>query len=560
MTPPAPAIAGSDPLGAWWLVALLPVVMHFGFLTRYAVNIPKWDDHSLRNFLVNYNQTASWSGKIGLIFAQHNEHRIAFDRVVALLFYKFTGEINFVWLMVVGSFSLLGILFVVYQLIRQIRLPAYFFLPFPWLLLTLQHQENTFWGMAALQNFSVLFFLLFSLFLLSKNSERTFSLAVFTAILAVFTSGNGVLVWPVGAGLLLLQRRWKTLIYWLLIAGLSSLVYFLNYQKPPGNPSAPVGNALLYLKGFLGFLGAVADWQPLAPERFVLPVLAGIILLAGAAYFSVKALLKTPWLRGGADALDYFILGVSVFIVASAGVVTVERIGFGDWILLTSRVKIYSTILLLTLLVAVLRELPARRRRIGFGLALSGAILFNGWTTFLEFGEVVFYRQNLISRLFTWKHGSPRDRMPAYDPVTFPYRAPALFSESPGQPNGSGQESPFVQSIDSLFQTGEALVIEEASFVKPPGPDAGAYLQLRSDRVTLLFPTRQHRNRSRRSLLTGGGYFAPGFTATVPNTDAPAGRYNVTILTTDGVTFTEHATNRTVTLPGSQTSNLPKNW
>ncbi|MCY7350978.1 MAG: hypothetical protein LH606_09950 [Cytophagaceae bacterium] len=564
MTRPPTAAAEPGWLGAWWLVALIPVILHFAFLARYAVNIPKWDDHALRNFLVDYNQTDSWGEKISLIFAQHNEHRIAFDRLVTLIVYQLTGEINFVWLMFIGSFSLLGILAIFYQLIRQSSLPGYFFLPLPWLLLTLQHQENTFWGMASLQNFSVVFFLIFSVFLLSKTPERAFVLGCFLAIMAVFTSGNGVLVWPMGAGLLLLQKRWKGLIYWIILAGLTSLIYFFNYQKPPGNPPTPNGDAWLYLKGFLGFIGSVADWQPEATERFVLPVLAGLLLLVGAAYFSVKSLLKTPWLRGGADVSDYFVLGVLVFVIASAAVVTVGRIGFGDWILLTSRVKIYSAVLLLTLVIAVLREIPVRRQKVGFQLVLFGAILFNGWTTFLEFGEVIFHRQDRISQLFIWKYGhrdgQQRRPMPAYDRVTFPYQAPALFYDQNGNRSEVKQGKISRFSIDSLYQNEVALTIGNRSYIKSGGPDAGAYVQLRSDSLTLLFPTRQHRNRSRRSLLSGGGYFAPGFTATIPKTDAPDGSYEVRILTTDGQTRTEYPTSWSVILRHNPSNKLPKNW
>ncbi len=537
----------------WWGVVLIPVVVHFWVLSRFGISIPKWDDHALRNFLVSFNQANSWIEKLRLLFAQHNEHRIVYDRLITLLFYQISGEINFVWLMAWGSLSLVGILVLFYQLIRRAGLPLSVFLPLPFLLLTLQHHENTLWGMAALQNFSVVFFGLLTFFYLAENIKRSFGWACFWAMAALCTSGNGVLVWAVGLVLLGLQKRWLYAAGWALLAVIALGLYFFDYQRPPGNPIVTVAGVGQYARGLLGFLGAVGDWNPNSVTRFVIPTLIGTGLLCLAILWGWKAFRKTPWLRGGAEPFDYFLLGVVGFVLATALVVTRGRIGFGEWVLLTSRVKIYSVVLLLTLLVAAFRNVSWLRGKTAQGLVLAGAVLFNLGVAFVEYGEVVFARHERVTWLYNWQHGRPVNEVPAYNRLTFPYRPPVLRPI----PNGSVNES---VALSLVREKNSTVLVENASYVGPVGPDEGAFVYLRGATGSYLFPTRQRRNRSRRSLLMGGGYFSPGFTAALHPNEAAAGGYDVEVVEITGERVKRVATNQTVTLRGAGASNLPKNW
>ncbi len=544
------------PLPRWvgGLLVALPVLANAGLIFRYGLNVPKWDDHALRNFLVNFNEADGWGERIGLIFAQHNEHRIAYDRLVALLVYQLTGEINFVWLMAIGFLSLLGILFVFGNVIRESRLSPLVFLPLPFLLLTFQHHENTLWGMAALQNFSVVFFTLSSIYCASKTTERLFGWALFFSLSALLTSGNGLGAWPVVAVLFALQRRWTNVFFWLLAAAVAVGFYFLNYEKPPGNPSTVAVSGWQYVRGFLALLGGVADWQPASPGRFVGPTLAGGMLLLLAVVLNVRALRRTPWFGGKAEPADYFLMGVTMFVLATALVVVVGRMGFGEAVLLTSRIKIYSAVFLLTLLVAALRELPSPWQPRAAWTALGASLVFWLGTAFVEWEEIVFARHERITWLYNWRRGEG-ETLPAYDRQRFPYRAPEVpfFSE-----NSAGAQPQLPLRVEE--RADQSWLLTNDSLQTTTSPEAGAYLLLHSGKTTRLLPTRQNRNHSRRSLLTGGGYFVPGFTAVVQPTDAPPGRYAILVKTTDGTRARTYVTGQFLTLKPTQPSNLPKNW
>lgn len=550
-----PRTRGNTLAWAGWLLAALPVLANAWLIFRYGLNVPKWDDHALRNFLVNFNQADGVTEHLDLLLAQHNEHRIAYDRLVALLIYKLTGEINFVWLMSVGFLSLLGILFVLWKVIRESRLPDVVFWPLPFLLLTFQHHENTLWGMAALQNFSVVFFVLCAVFAVAKYLERSFGWVLFFSVSSLLTSGNGLLAWPVVAGLLLVQRRWQALGIWLLAAALAVGFYFSQYEKPPGNPPATAVAVGQYVGGFLALIGGVADWRPASPNRFVGPVLVGGVLLLLALFLNGRALRRSSLFSGKAKPADYFLMGVTAFTLATALVVVVGRMSFGESVLLTSRIKIYSAVFACTLLVAGARELPPTwASRLGRS-ALGFSVLFWLGTAFVEWEEIVFARHERITWLYNWRQGRGAEALPDYDRKGFPYRAPTLsfFSENP-QPASARLPLRVEERPDRSW------LVATDSLQLPIGPEAGAYLFLAGPESTRLLPTRQHPNRSRRSLLTGGGYFAPGFTAVVNPTDAPPGRYEVSVRTTDGTSAQTYATGQFLTLKPTQPSSLPKNW
>jgi len=554
-TASAPKTRGTALNRAGWLLAALPVLANVWLIFRYGLNVPKWDDHALRNFLVNFNQADGVAERLTLLLAQHNEHRIAYDRLVALVLYQLSGEINFDWLMAAGFLSLLGILFVFWKVIRESRLPDAVFWPLPFLLLSFQHHENTLWGMAALQNFSVVFFVLCAVFAVVKGTERAFGWALFFSTSALITSGNGLLAWPVVACLLLMQRRWQGLGIWLLATAVAVGLYFFQYEKPPGNPATSAVSVGRYVQGFLALIGGVADWRPASPNRFVGPVLVGSVLLLLAVFLNWRALRRSSLFSGKAKPADYFLMGVTVFALVTALVVVVGRIGFGEAVLLTSRIKIYSAVFACTLLVAVARELPPTwTSRLGRS-ALGFSVLFWIGTAFVEWEEIVFARHERITWLYNWRQGQGAEALPNYDRERFPYRAPALsFFSGNAQPTAARLPVQVEERPDGSW------LVATDSLGLPVGPEAGAYLFLAGPESTRLLPTRQHPNRSRRSLLTGGGCFAPGFTAVVQPTDAPPGRYTILVKTTDGSRARTYATGQILTLKPTQPSNLPKNW
>jgi cytochrome b561 len=138
-----------------------------------------------------------------------------------------------------GNILLVGVLGIYVAYFKKNKISLLYFLPLPWILLTSINQENTYWGMASIQNFGIVFLSLWAFWELEE--ERLISALVLVSI-AVFTSGNGFVTLAIMGGFLLLKQRWKNLGILVLLGVLLAYLYFATYQKPPATPSATLAD------------------------------------------------------------------------------------------------------------------------------------------------------------------------------------------------------------------------------------------------------------------------------------------------------------------------------
>src|SRR5205823_6463260 len=145
---------------------------------------------------------------------------IVYDRLITWLDFSLFGKLNYRHLMVVGNLSLVGLLAIfglvfgrTLSLDNKNLVSQYSFSltdcliylpPVAFLLLNLSQWENMFWGMAALQNFTVVLWIVGAIYVLSFTQNLPFALLM--AIAATLTSGNGILIWPIGFVILFHQR------------------------------------------------------------------------------------------------------------------------------------------------------------------------------------------------------------------------------------------------------------------------------------------------------------------------------------------------------------------
>ncbi|WP_229254019.1 hypothetical protein [Dyadobacter sp. NIV53] len=186
------------------LIILLPVIIYFMAWDYYAINIPKWDDHALKAFIVEYAGADNWKEKIPALFKQHNEHRISVTRMIAWADFTTFGALNFKHLMLAGNLLLLGVIPLWLILLLKNKKPLFALLPIPFIWLTLAFWENMYWGMASIQNFGVVTFTLWTFYLCLNPKPIVFTFSLLLAWITVLTSGNGLLVLPIGVVLLFL--------------------------------------------------------------------------------------------------------------------------------------------------------------------------------------------------------------------------------------------------------------------------------------------------------------------------------------------------------------------
>lgn len=553
------------------VLALLPVVAFYATFARYAVNVPFQDDYdgvlgSLMNLLDAKTAGEWWSA----LLAQDDEYRVSFVRLVVRGQYALTGEVDFRTLGWVGNLLLLGFLGLFFKTTRQLGLPAAYFVPVPFLLLTQDFYEGTFWGWIPCQYFAVLFWAFLTLYLLSRDWSGAFAAALGLAVLTTFTNGNGLVVFGPGALILAYGGRWRWLALWLLVFAGAAALYFTGWQLPPFRPKL-ADNLRAWptlVSGFFAFLGAHFDLLPDAPlaRRVPLPALAGLALagltgvLAWAALRGIGFRLRNRPLSTGGwvstrlknhQPAVLFLLGSLLFVALTAVILAVGRASLGLETMLLSRYKLNGALLACLGYLAG-AALLSGRARYRWALAVGAvAVGVWGWSYWRFTPDVAQFRREKLLDTFAWRNTRTLPTSPIYlTPVIHRsldslfekalarglYRFPKAFLDkneaqllAPLPPNVPAAPLP-----DTLRVTGEFLNAFNETFHAGPDLDDGAYLLLKSSRETHLFATRPRRNGP-RSLLRTGRRYAAGFNSfPVLKPSLSPGTYRVGWLVVEG--------------------------
>lgn len=201
------------------LSAILILVMGY-MLVSCAINIPTYDDYDATiDFIRHYYFEPPFSlQKLKLLFSFHNEHCIAISRFSAAAYYYLFGEINFRHLILYQNLYFIGFYVVLLMILKRRKLlDSYtFFLVTVFLFsLSLWQVIFNYWG--GIQTYTVFFFSYLSFYLLEKSEKAiqpSFMIAMLSAVLAVFSFGNGLLALFLGGFVLLAQKKYQQLIVW----------------------------------------------------------------------------------------------------------------------------------------------------------------------------------------------------------------------------------------------------------------------------------------------------------------------------------------------------------
>ena len=209
------------------------------------------------------------------LWAQHNEHRLFFPKLIMLGLARLT-QWNIAWEFFTSVVFALGTFAIVAWQINRTReelgvdklkwaIPAAALIIF-----SVCQFENWLWGWQ-LQMLLEMVAMWGAVVLLARSPFRwsAFAGAVALGIVASYSFANGILVWPLGAALLLAVRankeqRLAAFAVWLFLGAFTLWWYFRDYQKPAEHPSlrvfvqhpiTSVGYVLTYLGSFCAQYG-----------------------------------------------------------------------------------------------------------------------------------------------------------------------------------------------------------------------------------------------------------------------------------------------------------------
>lgn len=474
------------------LFILIPIAVFYLVFQKYAVNIPHWDDFAIRNTLAKMLETDSISEKIQLLFSQHNEHRILLTRLSAWIVFLLQGTLNLKSLMFIGFLALVGILIIFFQVSKKYNstLPA--FVPVSLMLFNVGLFENTFWGMASVQNFGVIFFAFLTfywlVFSIENQYKNYFYLALFLCVIGVFTSSNGVIITLIGCFILLVQQRKKQLFIWLGSSAIFIFGFFFNFQKSPDNVvKTDFSDFKTIIKGLFATFGSVLDSSAIAPDKHLdLAMALGLFLLIFVCLFAYQVIFKKYKLSLRTN--DLFLLACLAFIgITSVGIV-VARISYGIDILLTSKYKIYSVLSLIIFYLVALNSLAEKYKNSFIQLAIFVGIIFNFYTYIADYQNIRYLNQERITDQFKQQ----------YSENSFPTQGIMQVLQQPEETFYDSIIDEINQVKDSTFQHLEVtteienLVLtlqKTGEKIDLTSPESGIYFILKSDKNIYLFPS-----------------------------------------------------------------------
>jgi hypothetical protein len=298
------------------------------FIARYGVNVPFWDQWELVPLLEKYeNGTLGFSD----VWAQHNEHRIVFPKLIMIglarlsgwniLYELYTSFILacliylFIFLLLKGASDLIN---------RNVYIGSSLF--FSWMVFSTAQYANwlTGWQLQWFLNVLALLVAVWALTSWPGNLPGWQGLLVGTcaAIVGTYSLSAGLLIWAVGGVILFVQEGFRRRFFiWTAFALITATTYFVNYTKLPGYPSwlDSIGRPGKYIQYVLVYLGAsLAEYLEGSPSLFLLRVeVIGLSLLG--LFITATAYLVSSHLTLFKRSVGWFAVG---FYALSAAAVT----------------------------------------------------------------------------------------------------------------------------------------------------------------------------------------------------------------------------------------------
>lgn len=513
-----------------------PVLFFFWVVLSVAINIPIGDDFdTVPGFLNRFLSAGDLIGKAGLLFEQHNEHRLVFSRLVALAQYCLFGEADLRALIIFGNLSLAG-LFVTIAIIYRKRLGSVLYLlPASLIIFNFEYYETVNWAMASVSNLYVLFFALLSLYLLLELPKAaSFAGALICYTVAAFTQGGGLFAGIAGVATLALCRQFNKAAVWGVVTAALFGIYFYGYNTPAGHPSVLSvisAEPLLPIRFFFSFLGSPLP----TPEVF------GIFSFGFFVYLTLRGYCA------GNRAVYAFLL----FLFITAALTALTRSGFGLDQALASRYKVVASLIFAIQYLAAVEILKAgMAKRVFVFLAIIGSLLFNINAYLSNRAELFMQKEVLTYGYLSWQETGRGLIYPFEDKAgailerseelrtyaATPDKAIVTANRVDMRPGADDGRIRFM--LDNAFRGASAIFIDGWAFspddVRSDSAKGRTYVVLRSADREYVFDTDV---RKRPDI---GDYFRDrildwaGFFSYIPLTGLDKGVYRVGLYITDG--------------------------
>lgn len=375
------------------ILILTPIITFFGMFFYYMVNAPINDDYqAVLDFINNCISTDSISEKVNLIFSQHNEHRIVYDRIWTIISYKTQTYVNFTFLAFIGNLAILAIALFFFRKFLRLNKNLLFFVPISVLLFNLANWENMTFAMAGMSNFTVLFFVILSLNFIAKdtlNSKKNIFISVLFFYMALLTQGGGIFLLPICILVLWYKKEYKNSLFFFLLILPIVVAYFYNFQKPPQNADLITSivdyniEIVFFVFAFLGnAFNYFLIYTNVINQSIIVTAVIGFLFFILFLYIT-----KTKYYQK-----NIFNYSLMLFVVFSAIITAVSRVSFGLETAGASRYRINGIIFCISLYYWFIESNSKFNKKQNLALGLLTIVYFFGVN--LNHYEYLNFRKN----------------------------------------------------------------------------------------------------------------------------------------------------------------------
>lgn len=510
------------------------------FQNAITVNVPWWDDfHGIILPVYDLFTEKSFIGKFLNFVSLNNEHRVVNDRIFTLLIYLVTGKFELKALALLGFVNLIGIFLVVVRVLRIQKVQWIALLPVPFLIFHAQYYEGLQSLMVPFQNFSVILYMLLSLYFLVFR--KSFVAGFVFALAAIFSHGNGILVFILGAMVLLIRREYRQTALWTLLSVFTVFIYFLGYSKPEWANEAvisPWKNPVAAIRYGFEFLGAyslnlveISTGLANSSLKQLLPQLTGLAVVLLWLYLVLKKypLQKSSLQKLKDNPADQFLLGMAAFFLATGVMMGLTRTGFP----VLSRYTINSSFFLVALWGFYVTNYSEKGSRLVTLLTFGGVLL----SYYNATAKGIYFRDNCITDAInyrvngTWVNGySDSSHVARVNPLLKePLAAGAYVFPSSELDNFNRWSAETSREKADFSIVGDYLIISGMA-------DTETFFTLESDRHQFIFPVSKIRANPKDFLLHRT-YYSDLYRAVFPIHIVPAEHYRIYKITRRGNGF-----------------------
>lgn len=390
----------------------LPLLIYILIFSTISLNINyvAFDDILILGSIPQVQKSTSWIQTWEALTSPFPEHRLIFSRSVVLLFNTIFGHINLVWLMIVGNICWALCAIVFYKAFQSLKINLWYFVPIMWLWFNIQFNENIFWGVSSLCNFGVLIFVISSLYFTVFEREKLY-LSIIFAVLATYTYGNGMLIFPIIIGIHLIRRAYFNLVATSVIFLLIAFIYFSDFKPITQNLNfSDTDQVKAGFFGFFGFLGSIATLKAVGMTKTAMLISSGTgMVLFGAfivlAWPRIIATIRSIFNRNIVqNPIFLFSLGIFLFVTITSLALTYKRIPTDGYEgMFKGRYRMYGTLMLIALYFVFLQmEFKAKSQLLKF--LIPAAIGLNLVILHSNFASAVEGRRTAIAQEFNARY------------------------------------------------------------------------------------------------------------------------------------------------------------